>query len=126
MAGTPFTLEEETRIRLNQALDALTYLPIEVLAYDEPMLAMLRGLSRTANDLHHEARTLENLKKRIEEVHADMSKMQMVKSQYEQVITTAFGSSQVETFLKKAERALDDFNKMNSKEKTEEAVEVGS
>lgn len=126
MAGTPFTLTEETRIRLNQALDALRYLPIEILAYDQPMVDMLKGLSRTADDLEHEARTLENLKKRIEEVHADISKLQMTQAQYEGVITTAFGTHQVEAFLKKAERALDNFNKMDSIEKTEEAVEVGS
>lgn len=116
--STPFTLTNENKIRIERVLNELSsYTPIEIQALDQPMVQMLKGLMVISDKLEYKSHRLKELKKEQEELLKDISKLELSKTGYESTISIAFGGLQVDYFLNEVERSINDFYKIESKEK---------
>lgn len=115
--GTPFVLTDETITRIEKVLNELPYTPIEISALDQPMMQMLKGIMVISDKLDWKSRRLKELKKEQEELSEAISNLELVKTRYESIMTTAFGGLAVDHFLNEVERSTNDYYKMENKEK---------
>lgn len=103
----PSVLTDEKIKRIIEAIDHMNALPLEVFAFEKPMVQMLLGLKKTEQSLADEIGQLQYLKQQTEEKEEGISRLRLEKLHYGGVINSAFGEHNVDQFITRVEREWD-------------------